>query len=804
LFDGLRQDLHYSLRQFRRAPLLTIVASFSIAVGVIVAVSAFTLLNALLLKPLPVPNAGGLFHVFTSDYDGRSEPYGSSSYRDYEDFARSGAFAGLAASSWRSVVVAVGGNAPSEQWVAFVSENYFDVLGLRLARGTALRRGDQPEIVITYPYWRREFGGDPAVLGRTIRVNSFPFTIVGVTPESFRGVGLGPPIIGWVPATALPIVLRDQDALSNRGSRGSLLFGRLRAGETAEIAESRLNALAASLGEQDPDAWLDQNRETRLVSVLTDRESVLLPATHNGLALAAGAGALAVLFILLLVCTNVAALLLGRAVGRHGEVALRLTLGASRARLLRQLLTESLFLAFIGGTISFVGLTWTLSFVRRVPFADIFDLRPDWRVALAAIVTSVICALVFGLAPALESLRVDLRSRLSGTSTVQRNRLRGALIAVQVAISSVLILLAFSAVRGVRSYVASNPGIDLDGLVAVSTDTRFAGDNATQRELYRAQTRELIAAMPGVQSAAATDLLPLGGTNQTTSLGLPDGSSSVVEVNAVGQDYFATVQLNALRGRVFDRTDRRGSAPVAVVNQAFVRRYGDDLLGRLVKVSDDFDVQIIGAVGEIEYHDGNRRTGPLVYLLADQFPESASRQDFLLRVTTGAERAIAADLTQRFRQRFPDLVPPRVQPVRDRIAFQTMPHRIIGQVVLSLGALELALASAGLYGLLLFALVARRQEIGVRLALGASPRQASWAVMRHGLRYATLGAAAGLIMAVPAALVAQRSFPGSRVTDPIPFVASLMAVLVAAGLAAYLPARKSGSLAPAVALRQPD
>lgn len=803
MLDSVRQDFFYTLRQLRRAPLFTIVASVSIAVGVIVAVSAFTLLNAILFKPLPVPNADGIFHVYTSDFDGRLESYGASSYPDYEDFARSGAFASLAASAWQPLAVTIGSAPPSEQYVSFVSGNYFAVLGLRLQRGTAFGRSDQNEIVITYPYWQREFAGDPAVLGRTISINAFPFTIVGVAPESFRSVGFGPPIVGWVPATVMPLVRRDGDVL-NRGSRGFTVFGRLRSSEDAQVAAGRLNALAAALAEQEPEAWIDANRETRLVSVLSHRESLAPPGMRDDLFLAVGAAALVVLFILLLACTNVAALLLGRAVGRQREIALRLTLGASRSRLLRQLLTESLFLALLGSTLSFAGLLWIISYARRVRFADIFDLRPDGRVLLAALVTTLLCAMAFGLAPALQSLRVDLRARLTGTSTVQRNRLRGALIALQVAISSVLILLAFSLVRGVRSYVASDPGIELAGLVAVQIDTRVFGDDSTRQRLYTAQVQELFAGMPAIQSVSRTGLMPLGGSYSRTSLVLPDGIDRVTEINIVGLDYFATIRLNALRGRVFDRRDRRGSAPVAVVNHAFVRRHGEDMLGRLVKVGDDAGTQIVGVVPEVDYHNDNRPTEPLIYRLAEQYPSGSSRVQFLLRVAPGAERAVVADLTQQLRQQYPDLVVPAIQSVRNLVAVQTLPHRIIARVALGLGGVELALASVGLYGLLLFALIARRQEMGVRLALGASPRQATWSVMRQGLNYATLGAAAGLLLAVPAALFAQQVFPGARVTDPVPFIASLSAVLLAAGVAASLPARKTGDLQPAEALKRAE
>ena len=799
MFDALRQDLYYALRQLQRAPLFTTIASLSVALGVIVAVSAFTLVNALLFKP--VPGAEHLYRVYTSDYDGRSEPWGSSSYRDYEDFQRSNAFADLAASDARQIALSVGDQPPVEDWAGFVSANYFNVLGVRPARGSTFRGSDALEVVITYPYWQRVFNGEASAIGRTVRINSMPVTVVGVAPESFRGVALGPPVIGWIPAAAMPMLARDADVLTRRGSRGFTVFGRLRPGVNSTAAAQRLNALAAALAEQDPDSWVDANRETRLVSVLSQRESVVPPRTRAAFQIAILLGGVLVAFVVLLACTNVAALLLGRAAGRENEIAVRLTLGATRGRLVRQLFTESLLLALIGGALSFMGLLWTLSLVRRQPLADVFDLRPDWRVVVAAVGTSLLCALAFGLAPVLHSLRVDLRSRFGSSATRQRNRMRGVLIALQVAIASVLILLASSAVRGVRAYVASDPGIELDGLVAMRIDTRLFGDDTVRRNLYGVQVPELLRSTPGIVSAARTVLFPLGQTNTGATVWFPDGAERVVEVNAVGNDYFATIGLAAQRGRTFQATDRRGTAPVAVVNPEFLRRYGDALFGRLLKVEEQAGVEIVGVVPEVHYHDPRAAARPLLYMLAEQIPWPSSQQSYLMRVAPGAEQQVVTALRQQLRQRFPDVVIPSIEPMRALTALQTMPHRVVGRVAFGVGAVELALAAIGLYGLLVFALLARRREIGVRLALGATPRAASWAVMKDGLRYAAFGSAAGLLLAIPATFVAQQAVPGARMSDPIPFVVAAVSVVATVALAAWLPARKAGRVQPATALR---
>src|SRR5687768_12115648 len=390
MIDQLRADLRYAVRQMGRAPLTTVVASLSVAIGIVVAVSAFSVLNAVMFKPLDMPGVDDLYHVYTSDHDGRDAPYGASSFADYQDFAKSGAFDVLAASKWDEAAVSVAGSAPSSEYLSFVSSNYFPILGLSPARGRWLS-GDDAEIVITYPYWKRRFGGDAGVLGKTVQVNSVPLTVVGVAPESFRGVGLGPPTIGWAPASSLSAVMRDANALTNRGSRGFTVFGRLSAGTNEAVATSRLNALAAGLAQQEPGSWMDGNQETRLVSVLPHYKALFPPRNRNDMLLMIGAALLLIVFVVLLACTNVAALLIGRAVGRQHEIAVRLTLGATRPRILRQLLTESVLLAAIGGTIGFLGLLWTIRFVSALPVVDLLDLRADWRVLLVAAGTSLVC-----------------------------------------------------------------------------------------------------------------------------------------------------------------------------------------------------------------------------------------------------------------------------------------------------------------------------------------------------------------------------------------------------------------------------
>jgi hypothetical protein len=332
-------------------------------------------------------------------------------------------------------------------------------------------------------------------------------------------------------------------------------------------------------------------------------------------------------------------------------------------------------------------------------------------------------------------------------------------------------------------------------------DTRRFGDDTVRRNAYGAQVRELLANTPAIITASSTVLVPLGHSSTGATVGFPDGQERVLEVNTVGSAFFATVGVSALRGRTFQPTDRRGTSPVAVVNREFLRRYGDAMFGRTMKVNEESGIEIVGMVPEIHYHDPRAAARPLIYLLAEQMPWGSSHQRFLMRVAPGGEAQVANNLRQQLRQRFPDLVIPSIEPMRVHTARQTMPHRMAGRVALAIGGVELALAAIGLYGLLVFALFARRREIGVRLALGASSRQASWAIMRDGLRYVAFGTAAGILVGIPATIAAQQAIPGARMTDPIPLIVAMASVLIAVAVAAWLPARRAGHVQPAAALR---
>jgi predicted permease len=609
--------------------------------------------------------------------------------------------------------------------------------------------------------------------------------------------------MGWVPVPLLLGVLFDEQTLGNRGFSMFDIVGRLAEGRTQADAGARLDALAGVLAQQYPREWVDRNGESRRLTVLSHRESLAPPGEREELVLAVSATATLVLLIVLLACANVAGLLLARAIARRHEIAVRLTLGATRLRLSAQLLAESLVLGLAGGTLGMVAVHWLSSFARRFAILDSFDLRPDWRVMLVAVSLSVLCALAFGLTPLIQSLRIDLRSGLSSqATTVQSSRLRGTLIAGQVAVSFVLIVLAAVAARGVRAHLDTDPGIALDDLLLGRLDMGVFARDSVREAAYIRQVDELITATPGVRSAATTTLLPRGNTHSGMTALMPDGDSLSVESNAVSARYFETVGLRPLEGRVPDARDASTAELIAVVNREFARAWGVPVVGRTIEFAGGRSARVVGVVGEVNYHLQDSAVRPLVYLVDERHRRYRGMVvQMLVRAQPGAAADVARVLQRTIRDAFPDVVTPVVEPLRQWIGRQAQPQQIAARLALGIGAVELALATVGLYGLLMYALLGRTREMGVRLALGANPGRASWAVLQSGLRYTAVGAVCGLLLGVPAALLSRRSMLVAGAVDAVPFMAAFACVLVAVALASIVPARRAARIHPVAALR---
>jgi predicted permease len=817
--EVVARDLRYAARQLLGAPVLTLTASLSIAVAIFVSAGAFSVLNSVLFKPLPVPDAEQIHHVYTSDFRGPGRPYGSSSYRDYLDFAESGAFEELAAVSRGQLVALSIGDEPSRDRVDFVSHNYFRMLRLPLLLGRASDQ-DEPGIVLRYRYWQRAFSADPAALGKRVRVNGTELVVVGVAPQSFVGTRVGAPAAGWVPASLAPTLLGDADALQSRGSRMWDVVGRLGTAVSLESAAARLNGVAESLLAADPPAWRDFTGDRRLVSLLSDRGSRAAQSGELLTLAAAGAGLIALLLVV--ICTNVASLLLARAIGRRREIAVRVSLGATRARLVSQVLTESLLLALLGSLLGGLALVWGLEIVQRQPMLGSLDLRPDGRVLWLTIGLAVSTALLFGSAPVLHSLRTDVRSALgTGSTVVDRNRLRGALIGGQVGVACLLILAAASVAKGVRLRTGVDPGVRTDALLVARGLLSAPSDTAAVSRFAR-ELEELVGSTPGVRGVAGTTLVPLGNMRAGLTIELPSGDQHTVDRSTVTANYFATVGVELLEGRYFDDSDPQAAERVAIVNRAFRSAFPSVGLGSFVEIDmperaragdgparevntrssgvTSTRLRIVGVVEDVLYDSSAEPAGPIVYQVGSEIL-SLRTQFLMISVAPGQAALVAIELRNRLRHRFPDMVPPHITPLADMVAEQALPRRIGARVALGVGAAELMLAAAGLYGLLLFVLASQTRELGIRLALGASAGQAGWAVLRAGLRYALVGGALALVFGLVGVEAAERLMPGVFEGGPEPFLAGTAAVIVAVGMASLVPGWRASRVRPAVALR---
>ena len=796
-------ELKYAARQLIRSPLFTLVAAVSVGIGITVAVTIFSLLNSVLFKPLPLPDADQVVHVLTNHPT--HDTYASLAYADLPDLQRSGAFKAIAAHSGRDVTVAVAGEAPRWAHVTFVSPNFFQALELRLAHGRTFSvDGSVPEIIISDQYRRRVFGDVQSALGATIRVNNMPVTVIGVAPASFHGLRthVGHPAVGWMAAEQRRYVYGSSSELDDRTLRYFGVIARVSKGSTIAQASSRLSNTSRELARDHPTVWRD-NRGAPLRIVLLTHQELLKPRdtdSISGLALIS----IIVFMVLALACTNVAGLLLARAISRRHEIAVRLALGASRARLLRQLLTESVLLAIVGGALGFLGAQATLQFLARKPVFDAFDLSPDWRVFAITGGVSLLCAAIFGITPAGQALKVSVKDGLLGHGIVgERGGVRGRLIALQVCMSCLLILIAISATRGVRSQVHTDRAFQVDGLLVAALELGgFRSDTALKRQ-YVDDVRTILKSTTGVSHTTTSQNLPLSNSDGgEIDVELPGAGKRPIRYLVVGDDYFETMGIRLMRGRPLQREDALSTSKVIVVNRAFVEAYGVDVLGRTIMIGQNQPALVVGIVDDVKHRALDLRNRPYLYQARKENDiRYIHRLHVVARVRPDLIQPAATQLIRGLHDRYPNRVSPLVEPLRTTLERDMAPQRVVGNVALAIGGIELILGAIGLYGMLLYALMSRTREVGLRMALGARSHHASFTVLGDGLRFVAIGSLMGMILCVPAAMFAARNFIGVKASDPWPFAFALLAVAVSSFAAATVPAIRAARVEPMVALR---
>jgi predicted permease len=853
LVGELARDLGYGLRLMRKSPAFTAVAVLSLALGIGANTALFSVADALLMRTLPVKepdrlvllewqagiafrNSGTTGWSFRTREVGRR---GSSSFhqRIYEELRRArGALTDLVAfAGLRDASLVVDGQAEVLDG-QYVSGNYFRVLGVPALLGRTLdeqddRAGAAPAAVISHRFWQTRFGGDPGVVGKQVRLDTVGVTIVGVTPPDFTGTMQ----VDARPAFMVPLALeplrRRLEARGHAEHRDEVrrdwwlhLLGRLAPGATIPQAQASLDEVFRALALQMMPPPRRDDEPARLEP--RDHPQLVASAGGGGMlearrgfsktiyALFAGLG-----LVLIIACANVANMLLARSAARRAEIALRLATGAGRARLVRQLLTESLLLAALGGVLgvafAFAGqrlLVWLAAGGGSVFPADV-DYGLSWRTFAFTAGVALATALLFGLVPALRATRLDLGSVLKhsqrGPGAAAGSRLSKSLVVVQVAISLVLLVGAGLFLRTVRNLEGVALGFNPEGLLLF--DLRPAGlgfEGARLKDFY-AQLFRRLDGLPGVRSATFATVRLINHSGTTARVLLPGETARLAaqhEANrqVVRETYFATMEIPLVRGRGFTAGDSDGAPRVAVVNETLAREYfpGREALGQRIRFdrSSDGELEIVGVVRDTRYNRQRNQVQPLVYTCWRQAGAAIGWMSFALR-TAGDPTALVPSVQRVVRELDPNLpvtaVTTQVEQSRKTIAAE----RFFALLLSGFGALAALLAAVGLYGVMAYGVAQRTGEIGIRMALGAQAAGVRRLIVRQGMTFAALGVAAGLLGARALEQVAASQLYGVTASDPVTFAAAAATLLAVALIACWIPARRATRVDPMIALR---
>ncbi|HKQ77562.1 MAG TPA: ABC transporter permease [Blastocatellia bacterium] len=806
----LWQDLRYGARTLLKKPGFTLVAVITLGLGIGANTAIFSLVNTLMLRQLPVAQPERIIEV-TPLLKGAS--IGAFSYPFYKDFRdKNEVFDGMAA--YYFAPMSLSQNGVNERvWGYLASGNYFDALGVRAIKGRMFTQeedrvpGANPVVVVSYGCWRRRFGGDPNLIGKTIKINSFNFTVIGVAPQEFRGTALffGPEI--YAPMMMAKQIEPGSDWLENRGRGTIFAFGRLKQGVTASQARESLNLLMAQFAREY------QDFEGTTISVTP--AGLVQPAIRRGTLGFAGVLFATVGLVLLIACVNLANLLLARAAIRNKEIAVRLSLGAGRLRIVRQLLTESLMLALGGGIVGSLVALWMIDLVAafkpQVDFNFMIDLRPDWRVMIFTLAVSLFTGALFGLAPALQATKVDLIPALkdeAGLGGYHRSRFRNGLVVAQVALSLLLLIAAGLIVRSLQQVQTIGPGFEVENRLTMSVDLGLQGyDEARGREFYkRLMTR--VESLPGVLSASYTNYIPLNMDSSSGSMyaeGQPITRAAdlpLVSYYSVWPRYFETMGIPLLEGRDFTMRDDKEESRVMIVNETFARRFwpGQTPIGKRVRrgsVENPF-FEVIGVVKDGKYLSLGEDPQPFAYfpMLRDYAGSTA------LVVNTKAEPQSMINTIRGEAQRLDANLPLYdVKTMSEHLRFSLLPLRAGAWVAGSFALVALLLAGLGIYGVMSYRVSQRTREIGLRMALGAESRDVMTLVVKQGMWLALIGLAIGLAGALVLTRLMSSVLYGVSATDAVTFAGVTLLLGSVVLIACYLPSRRAAKVDPIVALR---
>ena len=814
-FERLWQDLRHGTRMLAKNPGFTFIAISSLAIGIGINSAIFSLADAMLLRPLPVPHSGDVVTVHSTNLNG---PFGVS-YRDYLDLRdHSESFSGLIAYTDVTLGMSPRPDAlPQMKYGLRVTGNFFDVLGVKpeLGRGFLPQENQVPGrdavVILSHELWQQQLAADPAIIGRKMRLSGIDFTVVGVAPEKFTGLDLYIHPALYIPLMMSPRLTTSPDdhLLESRSQRDLTIKGRLKPGVTLDQARAELHVIAKNLEHSYPDT--NRNIDVTVNTEMQERfrqDQIDSQLSEMLLALAAA--------VLLVACANVAGLLLSQARVRSREIALRLAIGSGRTRLVRQLLTESLLIAIAGGVLGIaIAYAGVLFFGRLEIPSDLpikIDVQLDHRVLLVSLLASVISSILFGLAPALQTTRVNLMNALktAGSDTPGRRRLlgRSVLVTAQVTLSMVLLLVATVLYHGVRVSLSGGPGYRLDHLLMMSFQPGLVRYNDAQSQQFFRQLAERARSAAGVKSVALANVVPMG-TGQDGATIIPEGytfpkGKETVDVmcSTINENYFDTMRIPIVSGRPFRATDTAASPHVAIVNEELAKHYwpGENPIGKRIRLDDRNGpwFEIVGVAKTTKYMWFGEPPTDFLYLPLAQHPR---QRITLLAESFGDPSSLVTPLREVVR------VLDANQPMLDVRTMEDLyqkravanPNMMI-ETVAAMGLVGLILALVGLYGLVAYNAGRRTREIGIRMAIGAQRSNVLQMVMRQGLRLSLIGIGIGLIGGFGAEHALNAIFSNSGVDWTMYLIVAPLLLAVTL-LAAYIPARRASRVDPMKALR---
>jgi predicted permease len=808
---NLWRDVRYAARLLARNRVFSAVVIITLALGIGLNTAVFSTVHGLLFRPLPgVAEPDRLVQVY------RSHPtaeFGSNSIPHFNDVrARSrDVFAGVAA--WRFVPIHVSADGRTARVMGeIVSADFFQVLGAPIALG----RGFLPEedvapgahqvAVLGHGTWLTMFGGDPSIVGRTVILNGRPYEIIGVAGDGFRG-----PIAVMEPALWVPLMQLDHfmpgtlEYFEERGNSFLLSFARLQPGVTVEQARDRMQALVAELREEFPRHYDEQG-----IHLVPQDEAGINPQWRGAQRSLSTVMMAVVAVLLLIACVNVANLLLARARQRSREMAVRLSLGASRGQLVRQLLTESLLLAFIAGAAALLLARLVIDVLNgvRLPFEFpiSLDLQLSTPVLAFTFALSVVTGLVFGLLPALQATSPSLVPALKGDSPGggSRSRASRALVVVQMALSLVLLIAAGLFVRSLGSAMELEKGFDDTNLLIATVDPGLQGYDRPRAEAFYATLADRLRAHPAVHAVGFAEMVPLGIGNQQRGVAIPgyvpaSGENMSFDYNIATPGYFEAMGITALRGRVFTDRDNENGPRVLVINEHFAQRFwpGEDPIGRTVVVTGE-EHTVIGVVPTGRYRTLGETPLPFYYLAQSQW---WNWQMTVHVRTTDDPVAFVPTLRAEVRALDSDLPLAEVRTMTQSLGIALLPARLAGTVLTAFGLLGLLLAAIGIYGVMAYSVAQRTREIGIRMAVGAAHTQVVGALMRQGVALVAVGAALGLAGGWGVWHLVRSMLYGATGLDVVTFTGVPLLLIAVAALAIWIPARRAALVDPVVALK---